>query len=131
MDRERKRAILKDSAFIPLQIQGLKDRYDELLTTATHITAGYEGSGSSTHNNDSKIEKNVVKLTEISLKIAKLEAKYERINKSINELKPYHRFLIIQVDVKGKGIRRVAKETHRDPSSLTKTYNKALDSLKL
>lgn len=131
MNRKRKKEILRNYPFIPLQIQALIDQYNEVYTAATHITTGYEDSGSGTHDNESKIEKRVIKLAELSMKIKKLQEKQKRIESAIDDLRPYHKFLINQIDVKGKGVSRVAHETHRDVSSLHKTHNKALDNLKI
>lgn len=130
MNREQKRQILRRYSNLSMQIQNLTDMYQEIYTEATHITPAYtEGSGS--HDNESKIEKKCIKLAEISERINKAKAKQRRVDKALARLKPYHRYLLTQVDINGQGIKRVANKTHKDPSSLARTYNKALDALNL
>lgn len=129
--RERKRRVLRDYPFISLQIQDLKDQYTEVFATATKITTTYSDSSGGSHDNESRIEKRCIKLAEISAKLKKAEAKKKKIENALDELKPYYKFLLIQIDVNGKGLSRVAHMTKRDVSSLSKTHNKALDELKL
>lgn len=132
MNRERKKSLLRSYNDVPIDIQALMDQYEEIYTSATHITANYGNeSGGSSHNNESKIEKRAIKLAELSVKIRKYKAKQGRIDKAVAKLKPYYQFLIREIDIKQKGVSRVAHETHRDVSSLAKTHNKALDALEL
>lgn len=129
--RERKKRVLRDYPFISLQIQDLIDQYNEVFVTATKITTTYSDTNGGTHDNESRIEKRCIKLAEISARLQKAERKKKKIENAINELKPYYKFLIIQIDVNGKGLSRVAAMTKKDISSLSKTHNKALDALKL
>ena len=123
--------MLRNYSFIDLKIQGLLDQYNELFTTATHITPNYESEGGGTHDNESRIEKQTIKLAELAAKIGKEKAKKVKIEKALKKLRPYRRFLITRIDIKGESVNRLARRTHKDPSSLAKVHNRALDELEI
>lgn len=129
MTREEKQRVLSNLKFLEMSIKELSDRYEELLTAATHITAGFEERTSSGTNQESMVEKSTIKLTEINHRLNVAVSKKNRILNAIGELKPYYAFLLMEIDVKGKSIGRVSKEIKRKYQTVQKAHSKALDLL--
>ena len=130
MTREQKIRELKKYPYLSIQLQGLIDDYNELFTSATKITQSYTDTPC-VHDNESKIEKNAVKLAALSRKIEHIKNQQSEIDKALSKVRPYHRFLLTKIDINGESVGKLARSIKRDKSSVYRTHLKALDSLEL
>lgn len=130
MTRNEKKQLLRGYIYLEDEIQSLKDQYEVLLTQATKITPTMsDGSGSHSLYAESKVEKNTIKLTEITNKIRRLEDRKTLVEKEIGRLKYHQRVIIEEVDINHTSIERVARSIHRNPNTVRNNRNNIIDGM--
>jgi len=128
VDRKEKKSMLRNYQKTVETIQRLKDRYETIYTQATKITPTISDMPSS-HSSDDKMLKYVEKLVEIQTLIDKLTDKLNLIDSEIAKLKPYHRYIVKSIDIKGIPPYAIARTLKVSEQAIRQRHNRIIDKM--
>lgn len=128
MNRQEKKKYLRGYQNVKSDIKKLEDEYETIFTEATRIVPMLTGMPSSNVKDD-RVLKYIMKLTEIQKRLTEKKKKLSCIENEINNLRPFHRHLITQIDLNHVPIRIVAKQISRDEQSIKKMHNRIVDKM--
>lgn len=130
MTVKEKQKELHNYNFLIVELADLKDRYEMTYTQAIKITQTFDNIGHGSGVTDKTAEA-CSKLYDISIKIDKMEARINRIDRAVNALPYYHRKLIKTIDIDNVSMYRSAAILHRSYNSIKAAHTKALENLNL
>ena len=128
MNRQQKKMYLHGYQSAKVRLRNLQDEYETVFTEATKIVPTLSGMPSSNVKDD-KLLKYTIKLAEIQEKIDRTKKQIERVDLELAKLKPYHRRLITQIDIKRVPAQVVAKRQGITEHAIRTRRNRIIDKM--
>lgn len=131
MDKKTKKRELMGYNQLCMDIETLRDRRIEVFTQATKIISGQSDAMPTNRNNESKIERNIIKLAEIDRKLKQKEERKRVIERELNRLNYKDKVLVKYIYIDKVSCKRVAALLHKDYKYINARTNKALENMNL
>lgn len=128
MTRDEKKKYLHGYQNATIELQKLEDEYFTAFTQATNMVFQITGMPTSKSKSD-RLLKSVAKIMDMKERIDKYKKKIRTIDTEISHLRPYHRYMIEEIDIKHVPINVYAKRTGHDEKSLREMRNRVIDKM--
>ena len=128
MNRQEKKRYLHGYRYAKIELRKLKEEYETVYTEAVKIVPTLTGMPSSNVKDD-KTSKYVARLIELERKIKECESKVSSIDEEMLNLRPYHKYMITQIDIKRVPIKVYAKKMNVNEQSVKRMRNRIIDKM--
>lgn len=131
MNKNEKKKMLTEYNQLCMNIQALKDRREELFTSATKITSGQSDVMPSNRDNKSRVETQSIKLKEIEDRIKAKENIKNSIDREMSKLSYKDRLIIRYIYIDKVPCKRLSGILKKDYQYINKRANKAISTMVL
>lgn len=131
MDKKTKKGELMGYNQLCMDIETLRDRRLEVFTQATKIVSSQSDAMPNNRSNESKIERNIIKLAEIDRKLKLKEERKKAIERELNRLNCKDKVLVKYIYIDKVSCKRVSGLLHKDYKYINSRINKALENMNL
>ena len=128
MTREEKKKYLRGYENAKMELEKLEEDYLEAFTHATNMVFQITGMPSSKSKSD-RLLKSVAKIMTMKERLDKYRKKVRTIDAELSNLRPYHRFIIEEVDINHVPIHVFAKRVGHDEQAVRKMRNRIIDKM--
>lgn len=128
MTREEKKKYLRGYENAKMELAKLEEDYLEAFTHATNMVFQITGMPSSKSKSD-RLLKSVAKIMTMKERLDKYRKKVRTIDAEMANLRPYHRFIIEEVDINHVPISLFSKRVGHKEKAVREMHNRIVDKM--
>ena len=128
MTREEKKKYLRGYENAKMELEKLEEDYLEAFTHATNMVFQITGMPSSKSKSD-RLLKSVAKIMTMKERLDKYRKKVRTIDAELSNLRPYHRFIIEEIDINHVPISLFSKRVGHKEKAVREMHNRIVDKM--
>lgn len=128
MTREEKKKYLRGYENAKMELEKLEEEYLEAFTHATNMVFQITGMPTSKSKSD-RLLKSVARIMSMKERLDKYKKKVCTIDAEMANLRPYHRFIIEEVDINHVPISLFSKRVGHKEKAVREMHNRIVDKM--